>query len=40
MVILTPEEYRDGVRRLRELVESTAESVPLTDPASPVRVTS
>ena len=34
MVVLTPEEYRDGVRRLRELVQSTNEQVPLTDHAS------
>ena len=29
MVVLTPEEYRDGVRRLRDLIQSTTESVPL-----------
>jgi GTP diphosphokinase / guanosine-3',5'-bis(diphosphate) 3'-diphosphatase len=34
MVVLTPEEYRDGVRRLRDLVQSTAESIPLTDLAA------
>lgn len=32
MVVLTPEEYRDGIRRLRDLVQTTAESIPLTDP--------
>jgi (p)ppGpp synthase/HD superfamily hydrolase len=31
MVVLTPEEYRDGVRRLRDLIQSTTETVPLTD---------
>ncbi|MFO0760568.1 MAG: hypothetical protein U0359_29070 [Byssovorax sp.] len=29
MVVLTPEGYRDGVRRLRELIEVTTESIPL-----------
>lgn len=32
MVVLTPEEHRDGVRRLRELVQTTNESVPLEAP--------
>jgi GTP pyrophosphokinase len=31
MVVLTPDEYRDGVRRLRELVQTTNEAVPLGD---------
>lgn len=31
MVVLTPEQYRDGVRRLRDLIQSTTETVPLTD---------
>ncbi len=35
MVVLTPEEHRDGVRRLRDLVQSTTESIPLTDLAPP-----
>ena len=37
MVVLTPEEYRDGARRLRDLIHSTTEAVPLTDagPAVP-----
>jgi GTP pyrophosphokinase len=34
MVVLTPAEYRDGVRRLVELIYTTTESVPLTDPAA------
>lgn len=33
MVVLTPEGYRDGVRRLRDLIHSTTESVLLTDGA-------
>ena len=40
MVVLTPEEYRDGVRRLRDLVQTTTESIPLTDPASPAQTVS
>jgi guanosine-3',5'-bis(diphosphate) 3'-pyrophosphohydrolase len=35
MAVLAPEEYRDGVRRLRDLVQSTTESIPLVDPAVP-----
>lgn len=31
MVALTPEEHRDGARRLRELIHSATETVPLTD---------
>ena len=33
MVMLTPEEYRDGTRRLRDLIHSTTDAVPLTDEA-------
>jgi GTP pyrophosphokinase len=40
MVVLTPEEHRDGVRRLRDLVQTTNESVPLTDPPPAERVVS
>jgi (p)ppGpp synthase/HD superfamily hydrolase len=31
MVVLTPEEYRDGTRRLRDLIHSTTDAVLLTD---------
>ncbi len=30
MVMLTPEEYRDGTRRLRDAIQQTVEAVPLT----------
>lgn len=38
MVMLSPEEYRDGTRRLRDLIQSAVEAVPLTDDRSAISV--